>query len=92
MIIIARVDQACDPLIKDNPLEIAVRFGGLIKAFLECVKNENLFYLRIVSHEFQLEGIHDIGSQQGQRDINDLMGEADLVILDNLSTLDVPKK
>ncbi|MBA3816177.1 MAG: AAA family ATPase [Parachlamydiaceae bacterium] len=61
------------------------RLKAISKSFAK--KPPDPFYLRIVSHEFQLEGIHDIGSQQGQRDINDFMGEADLVILDNLSTL-----
>jgi putative DNA primase/helicase len=61
------------------------RLKAISKSFAKIPPDPS--YLRIVSHEFQLEGIHDIGSPQGQRDINDLMEEADLVILDNLSTL-----
>ena len=61
------------------------RLAAITKASAKTPPNPS--YFRIVSHEFQSEGIHDVGSPQGQQDINDLMKEADLVILDNLSTL-----
>jgi putative DNA primase/helicase len=64
---------------------IQERLAAISKVFAKTPPDPS--YFRIVSHEFQSEGIHDIGSLEGQQDINDHMEEADLVIIDNLSTL-----
>ena len=44
-------------------------------------------YFKIITHEFQSDGIKDLSSNLGQQDINDIIINFDLVIIDNLSTL-----
>jgi RecA-family ATPase/predicted XRE-type DNA-binding protein len=44
-------------------------------------------YLRIVAADLQAEGIRDISTEEGQADIEDILGDAEVIIIDNLSAL-----
>lgn len=44
-------------------------------------------YFKLITPDFQDNGIRDLSSREGQMDVNEHLHDVDLVILDNLSTL-----
>lgn len=61
------------------------RLAKIILSSRAKIQNPN--YLRIINHDLEDNTIRDLGTHEGQYDIDELVGEFDVLILDNLSCL-----
>ena len=82
-----RAPKPCPVLYVDGEMpgpSISERLKAIRKAFGKC---EPEGYFRVITPDVQFAGIPDLASEHGQRELDDVIGDAKLIILDNLSAL-----
>ncbi|MES1200227.1 MAG: AAA family ATPase [Pseudomonadota bacterium] len=76
---VLHVDSEMPGVDLQNRYEAALRFPG--------VKRPSSHRLRILSADAQTDAMRDLNTEEGQQDIYDSLGDAEVIVLDNKSSL-----